>query len=83
MSMEANLTELQIKLSFQEEMLDTLNRQISDQEMRLAKLNLQVQALIERVRSLDDQSTRQTSLDANPQQVGTAEQVSHEIPPHY
>jgi SlyX protein len=73
MSMEAKLTELQIKLSFQEEMLDTLNRQIADQELRLAKLNLQVQALIERVRS----------LDANPQQAGSAEYANHEVPPHY
>jgi SlyX protein len=73
MSMEANITELQIKLSFQEELLETLNQQITDQELRLAKLNLQMQALIERVKN----------LDANPQQAGSADNAAHEIPPHY
>jgi uncharacterized coiled-coil protein SlyX len=68
--MEA-IAELQIKLSFQEQLLDVLNRQVSDQELRIAKLVLQVSALASQVKMLEAGSS------------SGAPAAAHEVPPHY
>jgi uncharacterized coiled-coil protein SlyX len=65
------IAELQIKLSFQEQLLDVLNRQVSDQELRLAKLSMQMVALAAQVQTLEAGSSAGASA------------ATHEMPPHY
>jgi len=63
------IIELQTKLSFQEDLLESLNQVITDQQGQIAKLERTVASMIEQVDSM--QSARQ---DNGPQQ---------EVPPHY
>jgi uncharacterized coiled-coil protein SlyX len=71
MNASESIAELQIKLSFQDQLLEVLNRQVSDQELRLSKLILQVQALSAQVKTLEA-GTSSGAASSN-----------HEIPPHY
>jgi SlyX protein len=68
---EARLNELEIKLSFQDELIDVLNQQISGQELRLLTLERRLQTLAEAYLNLDSAS------------VGTSASAKLEVPPHY
>ena len=66
---EEAILELQMKLSFQEDLLENLNQVITDQQGQITKLARTVESMIGQMHSM--QSSMQ---DNGPQQ---------EIPPHY
>lgn len=66
---EEAIIELQMKLSFQEDLLESLNQVIIDQQSQITKLSRQVEAIIVQLQTI------QTSVQGNGQQ--------QEIPPHY
>jgi SlyX protein len=65
---ESRLAEIEIKLSFNEDLLEDLNRTVAQQQQRIADLEHLVRDL---------RLQLQRSLPAEP---GT---TAHEIPPHY
>ncbi|KWR74674.1 SlyX family protein [Cupriavidus sp. IDO] len=67
--MDDRLNELEIKLAFQEDLLEALNVTVARQQQQLDLLQEQFRALYQQVRS-----SASTAAEANPQ---------HEIPPHY
>lgn len=67
---EEAIIELQTKLSFQEDLLESLNQVIIDQQGQIAKLERTIEAIIGQM------NTMQTAM-----QQGNGQ--SHEIPPHY
>jgi SlyX protein len=66
---EEAILELQMKLSFQEDLLENLNQVIIDQQGQIAKLERTVESIIGQMHSM------QSSIQDNRQQ--------QEIPPHY
>lgn len=66
---EEAIVELQTKLSFQEDLLETLNQVITDQQAQIAKLARTVESMIGQMHSM------QSSMQDNGQQ--------QETPPHY
>ena len=66
--MESRLSEIEIKLSFSEDLLEELNRTVARQQQEIAELQKQLRDL---------RLQLQRSLPAEP--GGSA----HEIPPHY
>lgn len=64
---DARITELEVKLSFAEDMLDTLNQTVFRQQEQIERLERQVRELRELV----------NSLPAEPRSL------RDEIPPHY
>jgi uncharacterized coiled-coil protein SlyX len=68
---EQSIVDLQIKLSFQDELIDVLNQQVSAQELRLLLLERRVQGLAELV----------LAIDHSPQ--GAATSAKADVPPHY
>ncbi|WP_354685411.1 SlyX family protein [Cupriavidus necator] len=67
--MDERITELEIKLAFQEDLLETLNATVARQQQQLDLLQEQLRAVYEQVRSAGT-----TAAEADPAQ---------EIPPHY
>ncbi|MDR3383736.1 SlyX family protein [Cupriavidus basilensis] len=67
--MESRLTELEIKVAFQDDLLDTLNLAVARQQRQIDLLQEQLQALYQQMRS-----SGTGSADNGPQ---------HELPPHY
>ena len=67
-AMESRLTDLEIKISFTEDMVDELNRTIFRQQQQIDLLMLQIKALREQVRTTEPQEQRN---------------LRDEIPPHY
>ncbi|CAM3284043.1 SlyX family protein [Cupriavidus taiwanensis] len=67
--MDDRLNELEIKLAFQEDLLDTLNSTVARQQQQIDLLQEQFRALYQQVRS-----AATTAAEADPAQ---------EIPPHY
>ncbi|RZT31914.1 SlyX family protein [Cupriavidus agavae] len=67
--MESRLTDLEIKVAFQEDLIDTLNLTVARQQQQLDLLQAQFRALYQQVRN-----SASTAAEAGPQ---------HEIPPHY
>lgn len=68
--MDDRINELEIKLAFQEDLLDTLNSTVArQQQQQIDLLQEQFRALYQQVRS-----AATTAAEADPQQ---------EIPPHY
>ncbi|CAJ97319.1 putative coiled-coil protein SlyX (sensitive to lysis X) [Cupriavidus necator] len=67
--MDDRINELEIKLAFQEDLLDTLNSTVARQQHQIDLLQEQFRALYQQVRS-----AATTAAEADPQQ---------EIPPHY
>lgn len=66
--MDARLAEIEIKLSFSEDLLEELNRTVARQQQQIAGLELQLRELrLQMQRS-------QPAEDGGP---------AHEIPPHY
>jgi SlyX protein len=66
---EEAILELQMKLSFQEDLLENLNQVIIDQQGQIAKLERTVESIIGQMHNM------QSSIQDNRQQ--------QEIPPHY
>ena len=66
--MESRLSEIEIKLSFTEDMVEELNRTVARQQQQLAGLEQQVRDL---------RLQLQRNLPADTETPG------HEIPPHY
>ncbi len=65
---ESRFAEIEIKLSFNEDLLEELNRTVAQQQQRLTELEQQVRDLrLQLQRSLPPES----------------EAPTHEIPPHY
>lgn len=69
MNTDARLTELEVKLAFQDDLLDTLNLTVTRQQQQIDLLQQQLRLLYQQMRSND------------PGQDPTRPQ--HEIPPHY
>ena len=67
--MESRLTDLEIKVAFQEDLIETLNLAVARQQQQLDLLQAQFRALYQQVRT-----SASTAAETNPQ---------HEIPPHY
>lgn len=67
--MESRLTELEIKVAFQDDLLDTLNLAVARQQRQIDLLQEQLQALYQQMRA-----SGSGGAEAGPQ---------HEIPPHY
>ena len=65
---EEAIIELQTKLSFQEDLLESLNQVVIDQQGQIAKLQRTVEAMIGQMDSM---------------QSATQENGQQEIPPHY
>jgi SlyX protein len=67
--MDERITELEIKLSFQEELLETLNQTVIRQQQQMDLLQQQMRVLYQQVKNYSGPT------DSAPQQ--------QEIPPHY
>ena len=67
-SVESRLTDIEIKLSYAEDMLDELNRTVFRQQQQIDLLMLQVKALREQVQNAEPAEARS---------------LRDEIPPHY
>lgn len=66
------LDELEIKTAFQEQLLADLNEEVSRQTLQLAKLDRQMQLLLERAQTTDENAGR---VGENP--------ADEPPPPHY
>lgn len=66
--MESRLSEIEVKLSFSEDLLEELNRTVARQQQQIAALEQQVRDL---------RLQLQRSLPADPSPAGD------EVPPHY
>lgn len=67
-TVESRLTDLEIKISFTEDMVDELNRTVFRQQQQIDLLTLQVKALREQVQSNEPAEPRS---------------LRDELPPHY
>lgn len=67
-TVESRLTDLEIKISFTEDMVDELNRTVFRQQQQIDLLMLQIKALREQVRTAEPAEQRN---------------LRDEIPPHY
>jgi SlyX protein len=67
--MDDRITELEIKLAFQEDLLEALNTTVARQQQQIDLLQEQFRALYQQLRSAAN-----TAAEADPRQ---------EIPPHY
>lgn len=66
---DERLAEVEIKLSFQDELLEVLNQTVIRQQQEIAQLQAHMKLVLQQVRSM-----------STPVQQGTPEE---EIPPHY
>ncbi|MDQ7072410.1 MAG: SlyX family protein [Gammaproteobacteria bacterium] len=67
--MQDAIDDLQMKLAFQEDLLEQLNQVVTDQQQQISKLELAIETMKSQVNTM--QTTNQ----------GTGQQ--HELPPHY
>lgn len=70
-TLSTRIDELEIRLSFQEQLISTLNEALVQQEFRLQQLQRVVDQL------------RDSILTGNPHSVEAGLNPSHEKPPHY
>jgi SlyX protein len=70
MKMEDRLTELEIKLAFQDDLLESLSQTVARQQQEIELLQAQMRLLYQQMNKANDG----TGGSAGPQ---------HEIPPHY
>jgi len=68
-TMESRLTDLEIKVAFQEDLIETLNLAVARQQQQIDLLQAQFRALYQQVRA-----SAPPAAETDPQ---------HEIPPHY
>lgn len=67
--MESRLTNLEVKLAFQDDLLEALNRTVAAQQTQLDLMQEEIRLLYQQLKSL------------TPSQIGTAEEEPP--PPHY
>lgn len=67
--MESRLAEIEIKLSYTEDMLEELNKTVFRQQQKIEVLQAELRAFRERLRNDDDQDAPRDLRD--------------EVPPHY
>jgi len=67
-AVDSRLSEIEIKLSFSEDLLDELNRTVARQQQQIAELEHQV---------------RELRLQLQRSQPAESGATGHEIPPHY
>jgi len=72
-SLNARVNVLEEKLCFQDELLEVLNKQLSQQQITLLSLTLRVQQLLDSVQVLSSSSA----------QSGGATGINEPPPPHY
>ena len=65
--LSARIDELETRLTFQDEIIETLNRTITDQWLKLDRLTREISELTERLREAEDKSPGPVN----------------EVPPHY
>ncbi len=68
MAMESRFSEIEIKLSFTEDLVEELNRTVARQQQQLADL---------------EQQLRELRLQLQRDHPAETETPGHEIPPHY
>ena len=68
---DPRLNEIEIKISFQDELIDVLNQQISSQELRILTLERRLQTLAEAFLNLDSGA------------ANAGGSAKSEVPPHY
>ncbi|ASF47791.1 SlyX family protein [Methylovulum psychrotolerans] len=69
---EARIIELEIKAAYQEDLLQTLNQVVSQQQQQIDRLEKTCTLLNERIKSVSNER-RDGGNDGN----------GHEVPPHY
>ena len=72
--MEERIVELEIKVAYQEDLLQTLNRIIGKQQLEINRLESTCQLLHERIKSLSENNGGAKSISSH---------GDYEIPPHY
>ena len=70
MSDNNRLIELEIKMAYQEDLLQALNTIVTEQQQQIQRLEKTCQLLYDRINSLADESNR-------------TDKIVNEIPPHY
>jgi len=70
--MEDRIIELEIKVAYQDDLLQALNNIVSQQQQQIDRLEMTCTLLNERIKSI-----------SNHRQEGEITNNSHEIPPHY
>lgn len=65
---DARLTDLEVKVAFQDDLLDALNLTVTRQQQQIDLLQEQIRVLYQQLRS---------------NQPGNDPSAGHEIPPHY
>lgn len=70
--MDSRLTDLEIRIAFQEDLIETLNLTVARQQQQMDLLQAQFRALYQQVRA--SAASAATAAETDPQ---------HEIPPHY
>lgn len=73
--MQSEIDKLQEKMAYQEQIIDTLNEALSDQQKQLMKLEQDMRKVIQFLQHWRDQNDQADT--SNPS--GT----THELPPHY
>ena len=66
--MENRITELEIRLALQDDLLDTLNRTVAQQQLQISQLQQELRGLYQHLQSLEP---------------GARHLPAQEIPPHY
>jgi len=70
-SIESRLEELESKLAFQDDLIESLNEIIARQDLELVRLEQRVRSLAERLTDIADSASMPGSSSG------------HEVPPHY
>lgn len=70
-SFESRLEELESRLAFQDDIIETLNETVARQDRELLRLELQLKSLADKLRDLAESSSM------------PGETSGHEVPPHY
>jgi SlyX protein len=60
------LIELEIKAAYQEDLLQSLNKTVSEQQMQIDRLNATCRVLSERIKSLFNQNNASEPIDQTP-----------------
>ena len=68
-SLELDIEQLQMKVAFQEDTIETLNKALADQQLQLDRLTFQMQHVVEKMKEV--------------QVLGIASEEEETPPPHY
>ena len=68
-SLELDIEQLQMKVAFQEDTIETLNKALADQQLQLDRLTFQMQHVVEKLKEV--------------QVSGIASEEEETPPPHY